>query len=177
MRRLWHRHPDVGDDFALVQRGGEQALKIVIRRNLAGVGHDRGPTGQRRGRIAGRRVVIGKRATDGAAIAHCRIADLPRQRRQGRIAVGGCGFDLCVGGCATDCNGITIRANTAHFCNTAEADQGAGHRQTLFQRRDQRLPPTQGLRVLFAQSLHRIGDGRGLLELEFIHVVSFPKTG
>ena len=78
---------DRGDQLALAQRRLEQALEEAVGGVLAGVGGDGGVERHDRRRIVRRRIVVGDRAADRAAIAHLRIADMAGeigQRRDGR---------------------------------------------------------------------------------------------
>ena len=73
------RHPDLGDDLALADRGREVVLEHVGRRDLAGAagaGHrERALAGQEHGGQVGGRVAVGQRAADGPAVAHLLVGD------------------------------------------------------------------------------------------------------
>jgi len=167
--RFGHGESHLGDDLALFERRGEHAVKEVIRRDLPGIRHHRGARRQHRRRIAGGRVVIGKAAADGAAIAHRRIADICGQRRERRIGPGACRH-IRVGGAATDTERAIIGGSDAlDLGHPRQAYQPRGRGQTLFQRRNERLPAAQRLRVLGPERLDRIGQCRGAVYFECIH--------
>ena len=69
------------------KRRREKAGEELVGRNLAPVGDDRGAEAEHAGGIVRRRIGIGERAADRAAVPHLRIADAAREhgeRRDGR---------------------------------------------------------------------------------------------
>ena len=106
VRRLRYRKFHGGDDFGFFQRGFEQAEEEIIRSDFPGIRHDRRTEAKQGAGIICRRVVIGDRTADGAAMADLRVADHARQFGQGRDR----GFhrvrfrDLCMRGCCADGN-------------------------------------------------------------------------
>mmetsp|Transcript_913 Transcript_913/g.1747 ORF Transcript_913/g.1747 Transcript_913/m.1747 type:complete len:230 (-) Transcript_913:79-768(-) len=149
VRRLWHRKAHFGDDLAILERGLEHALEVIIRRDLAFVGDDRRARGQSRRRITGGGVVVGERATDGASVAHRRIADPRRQRRQSRIAA--VRRNRAMGRGPADAELVTFVTDPDHLGNAVQADQSLHLRQPCFHGGEQRLPPTQRLRLLLRE--------------------------
>ncbi|SLN71453.1 hypothetical protein PEL8287_03952 [Roseovarius litorisediminis] len=177
-RGIRHRELHLGDDLAFVQRGFKQPLEKVIRRDLAGVGHDGGRTCQSRRRVAGRGVVVGQATAEGAAIAHRRITDVASQPCQRGIGAGA-GSHLGVGGGRADTKRVIVgAADAADLFNAAQADQAIRRGQPLFQGGDQGLPPAQGLAVGgIVEQFHRIGQTCRAFNLKCIHGLFLPKLG
>src|SRR3546814_894086 len=69
------RKDDGGDDLVLRQRCLEHAGEEVVGGKLALAGVHRGAEADEARRVVGRRIVVGNRAADGAAVAHLRVAD------------------------------------------------------------------------------------------------------
>ena len=102
VRLLGDREAHLGDDLAGVERGGEHSLEVVVRRDLAGVGHDRRAGGERGGGIVGGGVVVGEAAADGAAVADRRVADVAGEGGERRIVRRRLAGDPRMGGAAAD---------------------------------------------------------------------------
>jgi hypothetical protein len=75
-----NRECDCADDL-VVRDGSEQAVKIIVRGDRPLVRLQGGAESERRSGVIGRRIVVGERAADGAAIAHMRVADALRDLR------------------------------------------------------------------------------------------------
>ncbi len=82
-------YPDLGEQFARLQRGLEQPEEELARRDLPAPGRppddQRGVQRQDHGGQVGRRVTVRERPADRAPVPHLRVADAPggvRQQRQ-----------------------------------------------------------------------------------------------
>ena len=164
-----NREGNARDDLAFFQRGGEHALEIVIRRDLAAVRHHRRAGPQHPRRIAGGRVVVGDGAADGATIAHRRITDPARQRGQRGVVLGRLFRDGGMGGGGPDGKAVIAKADALHLGNPGQGDEKRRRGKPLLHRGRQGLPARKGLRPLGRQRLDRIGDGGGFHEIEVVH--------
>ena len=168
-RLLRDREDHRGDDLALLQCRGEQALKVVVGGNLALVGDHGGAAGQHRRRIARGGVVVGDAAAKGATVAHRRVADSPRQSGQCGIGFGSLARHHRMRGGGADVQPAIADADALHFGNAGQADQHGGGGKALLHCRDQRLAARQRLRALSAHGLGGIGNRRRFHEVEIVH--------
>jgi hypothetical protein len=108
--------------------------------------------------------------SDGAPVAHRRIADIGRQRDQRGISPRALGH-LGVGGGRADAQAArVVLADAADLVDGRQTHQPVRRGQTLLQRRYQRLHPAKRLVVLaLAQQLDRVSQRRGAVDLECIH--------
>eukprot|EP00043_Microstomoeca_roanoka_P002426 m.38320 g.38320 ORF g.38320 m.38320 type:complete len:1021 (-) comp11478_c0_seq1:708-3770(-) len=168
-RLLRDRETHRGDDLALVERSGEHPLEEVVRRDLALVGDDGRARGQRRRGVAGRRVVIGQRAADRAAVAHHRVADLAGQFRQRRVIGGGVPrHDRMRRGRADDQH-VAVAADAFQRVDPGQRNQRRGRVQALFHRGQQGHAARERLRLVAAERGDRVFDRGGFDEVEIIH--------
>src|SRR3546814_17331063 len=83
------RKGDGGDDLVLRQRCLEHAGEEVVGGKLALAGVHRGAEADEARRVVGRRIVVGNRAPDSAAVAHLRRAE---ERMVGHACVRTCRY-------------------------------------------------------------------------------------
>ena len=124
-----HRHPDLGNQFAFVQGRIEHSRKKLARLDRAatsspfnhdgciGCQHHRGPVG--------RRVGVGKGATNGAPIAYRGIADMACTFGKHRYVLlhYARGGNVAVRGSGPDHEFVAIDRNTFDFGNPAHIHQ------------------------------------------------------
>ena len=140
------------------------------------VGLDRGSQSENGRGIVGRRVGMGQRAADRAAVAHLCVSDpggeageprnrLPHHRRRG---------DLVVGGECADHQGIAA-ADLAEGGDAGERHHIRGLRQIELQHGQQALSAREelGLAVILEQR-DRVGDRLGTMEFEALHAAPPP---
>ena len=82
MRLLRARKLHPKHDFVGLQGGAEKSGEKFVGRQLAAVSADRAAQGHHAGRPAGRRVGVGNRAAQGAALADLLVTDTMRQLRE-----------------------------------------------------------------------------------------------
>ena len=111
----------------LIRRQGscEHALEEIISRDLALIGVDGGAKAEHRRRVISRRVVVGNRAANRAAIAHLHIANMRShvgQSRNGRLHFRAIG-DFHMPRQRADDDGIAFAANALHLRNAGQIHQ------------------------------------------------------
>ena len=120
-RLLRDREADLGDEFAGLERGLEQALEIVVGSDAALVGDDRRAERERGRRIVGGRIVVGERAADRAAVAHMRVADAAGElgERRDRALHDRALADLDVAGHGADDEVVALAGDARQIGNAA----------------------------------------------------------
>ncbi len=161
---------DFGDDFIGVEGGGEHALEELIGLKAAFIGFDGGAKGEHGGGVAGRRVVIGEGAADGAAIADLAITDMAGEMGEGWDGFGdhrrGC--DLAMGGHGFDGEAVAF-VGDAGEAEAGQIDDGAGLGEALLEHRDEGHAAGEGFGVVMGEGLGGIGQGGGFVIFEIIH--------
>ena len=134
-----HREAHAEDQLVVLEGGFEHPGEEIVGGDAAAVGVDGGAEPENHGRIVGRRIVVGDRAADGAAIAHLRIADVARQigqRRDRPLRVGRIGHRV-MGGHRPDEQRCAVDGDGGEAADSAEIDDVGRLGEALFHDRDQ----------------------------------------
>ena len=172
-RALRDREAHRRDQLAIIQRCGKHALEEVVGGNLALRRVHRGTECQQRARVAGRRVVVGHRATDGAHGTDLAVANAVGQRsqcRNGRLDLG-VGGHIRMARHGADHDGIAILADAGEVADTAQIHDLFRAGKAQLHGSQQGLATGQYLAAGRSQ-LGRIGRGSGTFKGECIHGVS-----
>jgi hypothetical protein len=168
------RDPDLDQHLVGRQRGLQEPGEEVVDRDLpfaAGPPRDeRRSEGQQRSRQVRRRVAVGDRPADGAAVPHLRIADLCRDLGQQRhpLAQHAGALQVVVAGQRADPHRVAVLLDVRQVADAPDVDQYGGHRQPQPHQRQQRVPSGQqlGIVAVLGQQAHGLVDRRGPLVVE-----------
>ena len=160
------RHADLGEHLVGRERGGEEALEEVGRRDLAGavraLRHVGGTERQRVGGQVARRVAVGDRATDRAAVTHLRIADVAGRMGEQRHVLGEhrALLDVHVPRHRADRDVVAGVADVRQVGQPADVDQHARLGEPQLHERQQAVPTGDELGVLavLADEADRLGS-------------------
>jgi hypothetical protein len=163
------REPDLGEDLALAERGGE-----VVHEELRGA-HRAGARGAGDDQLRVQRERRAPRSPAGSAWRAsrpaCPVAGLVVGHRLGRLGQQRdvllhqvVAEEVVVGGHRADRDVVAVLADAAQLGDAAEVDEHRRGGEPQPQHRDQALPAGQDLGVVpaVAQRLHRLGDRRRL---------------